>query len=168
MVLDAAALSRSLYLLAQVARAGRPVAVAVTMLDVAREHGSTLDVDLLADELGVPVVGVDPRSGAGLDGVAVGARRRGACAWRSSRPRRDPTAWTPRPGSTCRRGSPRPRTLFAWVEDITARLAPPLEPHLTRTDRVDRFLLNPWIGLPVFGLVLCRAVPAHDDVSPGR
>ena len=44
--------------------------------------------------------------------------------------------------------------LFSWVEDLTGRLAPPLEPRLTRTDRVDRFLLNPWIGMPFFGLVL--------------
>lgn len=69
-VLDAAALSRSLYLLAQVARSGRAVVVAVTMLDVAREHGSPVDLERLAAELGVPVVGVDPRTGRGLDEVS--------------------------------------------------------------------------------------------------
>ncbi len=145
-VLDAAALSRSLYLLAQVARSGRPVVVAVTMLDVAREHGSPVDLERLAAELEVPVVGVDPRTGRGLDevGQALGlaAPVRGV-----------------HPGAAGQAEDLATRLadaqeLFTWVEELTARLAPPPVAHTTRTDRVDRFLLNPWIGLPVFGLVL--------------
>jgi len=145
-VLDAAALSRSLYLLAQVARSGRPVVVAVTMLDVAREHGSPVDLERLAAELGVPVVGVDPRSGRGLDEVGQALGRAEQVRGVDPHPGRQGEDLTTRLADA--------QQLFAWVEELTSRLAPPPEVHLTRTDRVDRFLLNPWIGLPVFGLVL--------------
>lgn len=145
-VLDAAALSRSLYLLAQVARSGRPVVVAVTMLDVAREHGAPVDLERLATELGVPVVGVDPRTGRGLDDVAQALSRAGRVS--GIVPQRD------QPGEDLATRLADAQELFTWVEDLTSRLVPAPEVHLTRTDRVDRFLLNPWIGLPVFGLVL--------------
>lgn len=145
-VLDAAALSRSLYLLAQVARSGRAVVVAVTMLDVAREHGSPVDLERLAAELGVPVVGVDPRTGRGLDEVGRALVRAEQVRGIEPHPGPQPEDLTTRLADA--------QELLTWVEGLTSRLAPPPEVHLTRTDRVDRFLLNPWIGLPVFGLVL--------------
>jgi ferrous iron transport protein B len=145
-VVDAAALSRSLYLLAQVARSGRPVVVAVTMLDVAREHGAPVDPERLAEELGVPVVGVDPRTGRGLDQVAGALALAGHVRGVDARPAQQGDDLSTRLADA--------QELFTWVEEVTSRLAPPPAVHTTRTDRVDRFLLNPWIGLPVFGLVL--------------
>ena len=66
-VLDATALSRSLYLLAQVGQVGLPVVVALTMQDVAAKRKDAIDVDNLSCLLGVPVVAVNPRSGDGID-----------------------------------------------------------------------------------------------------
>jgi ferrous iron transport protein B len=158
-VLDAAALSRSLYLLAQVARTGRPVAVAVTMLDVAREHGAALDLTHLEELLGVPVVGVDSRTGAGLEDLPGALERAGHVRGLEAGEGAPPVAaGTPAehpgaPGDLADRLA-QAQELFAWVEDVTARLTPPTPPRLTRTDRVDRVLLNPWIGMPVFLAVL--------------
>ena len=79
-VLDATALARSLYLLAQVARAGVPLVVALTMLDLAATATDSptagVEPDALAAaleaSLGVPVVAVDSRSRAdgGMRGLA--------------------------------------------------------------------------------------------------
>lgn len=71
---DASALARSLYLVGQVARAGMPVLVGLTMRDVAAARGVDVDPEALATALGVPVVGLDPRTGAGVDAL-VGAVR---------------------------------------------------------------------------------------------
>ena len=60
-VLDATALTRSLYLLAQVARTGRPMVGLLTLQDVAAANGEAVDVDALAKTLGIPVMAVDPR-----------------------------------------------------------------------------------------------------------
>ena len=79
-VLDATALARSLYLLAQVAQTGVPLVVALTMLDLAAaaKDSPTAGVDpdalaaALAAALGVPVVPVDSRNRAegGMRGLA--------------------------------------------------------------------------------------------------
>ncbi len=134
-VVDATALSRSLYLLAQ-AGAHRPVAVAVTMLDVARTQQHAPDLGRLRALLGVPVVAVDPRSGAGLADLAD--------AVRSARPLVGvPTTEGLEPLEAA-------DALFGWVDELVSRLDPPTPAPRTRSDRVDRALLNPWLGGPVF------------------
>ncbi len=64
-LVDAANLSRSLYLLAQVADGGARIVVALTMADVARTRGEEVTARSVADVLGVPVVEVNPRLGIG-------------------------------------------------------------------------------------------------------
>ncbi len=68
-VLDATALSRSLYLLGQVAAAGQPVVAALTMVDLAQARGLRPDAAALADRLGIAVVEVNGRTGAGAGGT---------------------------------------------------------------------------------------------------
>lgn len=134
-VVDATALSRSLYLLAQ-AGADRPVAVAVTMLDVARTQGHAPDLDRLRGLLDVPVVAVDPRTGAGLADLAD--------AVRAARPLRGV------PSTDGLEPLEAADALFGWVDTLVTRLDPPAPTPRTRSDRVDRALLNPWFGGPVF------------------
>jgi len=65
-VLDASNLIRNLPLLAEARRAGLPIVVALTMLDLAKQRGHTVDPKLLSEELGVPVIAVNPRRGKGV------------------------------------------------------------------------------------------------------
>lgn len=69
-LLDATSISRSLYLLGQVAKTGRPVAAVVTLGDVV-EHdgGERVDTSALAHALGIPVMAIDPRSKKGIEGL---------------------------------------------------------------------------------------------------
>jgi len=60
-------LERNLYLVSQVLEIGRPVVVALTMVDVARDQGLTIDVSALSDRLQVPVVPVQAHRGIGID-----------------------------------------------------------------------------------------------------
>jgi ferrous iron transport protein B len=75
-VLDATALSRSLYLLAQVIDTGRRVVVALTMVDVARDRGLAIDAPTLARAIGLPVVTIDPRR---RPGASAPSTRRTSC-----------------------------------------------------------------------------------------
>jgi ferrous iron transport protein B len=140
-VLDATALARSLYLLAQVAQTGAPLVVALTMLDLAAtatdSPTSGVEPDALAAalaaSLGIPVVAVDPRSRA--DGGMRGLAR--AVDDVAAHPRCVTGIATPEP--PCSRGtSPafpngvvstgaatdiaqdlaHAETLFAWVEQV--------------------------------------------------
>lgn len=56
LVLNAAALERSLYLLSEVLLLNRPVIVALNMLDVASSQGIQIDTRALQDSLGIPIV----------------------------------------------------------------------------------------------------------------
>jgi len=62
-ILDGSSMTRSLYLLAQVAQTGRPAVAVVTMADVAEQNGEPVNVNALAKKLGIPVMAFDPRSG---------------------------------------------------------------------------------------------------------
>ncbi len=65
-VVDGSNLERNLYYATQVIELGHPTLVALNMLDVAREHGHTLNAAALASELGVPVLPLIANSGEGL------------------------------------------------------------------------------------------------------
>lgn len=67
---DAAHLSRSLYLVAQLREHAYRIVVAVTMVDVAARRSVTLDATALAQTLGCPVVLVDPRRRDGMAALA--------------------------------------------------------------------------------------------------
>ena len=56
LVLNAAALERSLYLLSEVLLLNRPVVVAMNMLDVAETQGTQIDTKALQESLGIPVI----------------------------------------------------------------------------------------------------------------
>ncbi|MCF7988965.1 MAG: Fe(2+) transporter permease subunit FeoB [Thiohalocapsa sp.] len=57
-VVDACNLERNLYMTVQLLEMGVPIVVALNMMDIARKRGITIDVPLLAEELGCPVVPV--------------------------------------------------------------------------------------------------------------
>jgi len=66
-VVDATSLERNLYLVTQLIDRHIPLVVALTMIDLARQHGITVDTDALSRILGCPVVPVVARRGEGLE-----------------------------------------------------------------------------------------------------
>jgi ferrous iron transport protein B len=65
-IIDAANLERNLYMTVQLLEMGVPVVVALNMMDVARNRGIRIDIDLLSEKLGCPVVPIVAVSGEGL------------------------------------------------------------------------------------------------------
>src|SRR5690348_15036009 len=57
-VVDASNLQRNLYLVSQLIELGRPLVVALNMMDVASRRGLRVSAQRLANELGVPVIPV--------------------------------------------------------------------------------------------------------------
>jgi ferrous iron transport protein B len=66
LVLDACHPQRSLFLATQVIEIGRPVVVALNMVDLAKAAGKHVDAELLSKRLGVPVVPVVASRGEGV------------------------------------------------------------------------------------------------------
>ena len=65
-VADASNLKRNLLFCSQVIDLKRPVVIALTMMDIARSKGFSIDIPQLERELGVPVIPVNPRKGKGI------------------------------------------------------------------------------------------------------
>jgi ferrous iron transport protein B len=66
-VADASNLRRNLLYVSQVIDLKIPVVVALTMVDLAKKRGITVDVDCLSREMQVPIVAVNARTGKGID-----------------------------------------------------------------------------------------------------
>lgn len=169
-VLDATALSRSLYLLSMVTELGLPTVIALTMNDLALRNGHGVDAQRLSRLLdGMPVIAVDGRTGDGgealADAIAVGFRGTpipsGLTAWSAI------TADTD--GHTA-------DDLRSWAEsradarlDWTAGVLRRLDVHdngrVTLSDRIDGMLLHPMVGVIVFLAVLFTVFQATTTLA---
>lgn len=66
-VADASNLERNLYLTLQLIELGKPVVLALNMMDIVEERGMELDIHRLPEMLGIPVVPVSARKRTGLE-----------------------------------------------------------------------------------------------------
>lgn len=66
-VADASALERNLYLTLQLIEMGKPVILALNMMDIVEERGMEIDLHRLPEMLGIPVIPVSARKRTGLD-----------------------------------------------------------------------------------------------------
>lgn len=158
-VLDATALSRSLYLLSMVVELGLPTVVALTMNDLAVRNGCGVDAERLSHLLdGMPVVAIDGRTGDGGKALAdaIVASFEGTPV---------PHGLTALPTVTADADMKTADGLSVWAEsradarlDWTAGILRGLDmhavDHVTLSDRIDRVLLHPVIGVLVFLAVL--------------
>lgn len=158
-VLNATALSRSLYLLSMVVELGLPTVVALTMNDLAVRNGCGVDAERLSHLLdGMPVVAIDGRTGDGGKALAdaIAASFEGTPV---------PHGLTALPTATADADMKTADGLSVWAEsradarlDWTAGILRGLDmhavDHVTLSDRIDRVLLHPVIGVLVFLAVL--------------
>lgn len=66
-IVDASNIERNLYLTTQLIELGRPIIIALNMMDVAEKRGMKIDVMKLSNELGVPVVPIVATKNEGLE-----------------------------------------------------------------------------------------------------
>lgn len=130
-VVDSTALTRGLALTLQLLSLRRPTAVLLNMTDEARKKGVGIDAGRLSERLGVPVYPVSARTGEGLEDLGRFLREERASAL---------TVPTTQDG------------LFRLAREIGAEVT--RRTGSPRRQGVDRALLHPLWGLPVFGLVL--------------
>lgn len=66
-VVDASTLERSLYLTLQLLELGKPVVMAMNMMDIVEKRGMEIDLHRLPEMLGIPVIPICARKRKGLD-----------------------------------------------------------------------------------------------------
>ncbi|QPA32408.1 ferrous iron transport protein B [Thermaerobacillus caldiproteolyticus] len=68
-IVDASQLKRNLHLTVQLLEFGKPLIIALNMIDVAERRGVKVDVEKISQYVGVPVVPIIARTGKGIDGL---------------------------------------------------------------------------------------------------
>jgi ferrous iron transport protein B len=66
-VLDASNMERNLYLTVQLLEMGVPVVLALNMMDIAHKRGISIDLEMLSNKLGCPVVSIVAVNGKGVN-----------------------------------------------------------------------------------------------------
>ncbi len=154
---DSCTLERSLLLVAQVLRLGRPTCLVLTMTDELAARGGEIDRERLSAALGIPVVSV------------VGHRGRGLGELRTLL--REPGAWSRPPLLP----PDEPAEQQSWLESMLSHVIVRKPGVHTLTDRVDRVVLHPLLGTLLFAavmvlffqLIFAWAAPAMDAIDAG-
>lgn len=160
-VLDAGNLEQHLVFAQELIELGRPVVVALNMVDLAERDGLTLDPAALGQALGVPVV------------PTVAVRKRGlaalteAIATAETRAERDPKAH-PRQHLTL------PERRLAARHMVRGAILSETSQHRLHAG-LDKVLLHPWLGPPIlfallfviFQAVFAWATPFADALDGG-
>ncbi len=145
-VLDANNLLRNLQFAASALRRGLPSVIAINMVDLAQRRGLIIDEAAASALLGVPVIAISARTGAGVERILPAL----ALAARSAA-RANPSIALPvsEPGSAAS---------CAWAADVFARMAAhppaPCDHEMSVHDRLDAAFTHPVLGLVVFALTM--------------
>ncbi len=142
-VVNATQIERQLPLVLSVRALGLPMVVLLNMSDEAERFGVRIDRERLSSALGVPVIAVNARNGSGLGEV----KRALVTTLRETRAP-DPAMIRERLGQT-------PPGIETSVAALVAEaVSQPVEFSDRMSERLDRFLLHPWAGIPLFLLVM--------------
>ena len=156
-VADACSLERSLLLIGQVLRLGRPTCLALTMMDELKARGGSLDLSRLEAALGIPIIPV------------VGHRGKGIAALREQLAQ--PENWSAPPIEPPESAQERAQ----WAASILSVCLRTRPGHHAITEKIDRVILHPFWGsliflavmLTFFQLIFAWAQPAMDLIDTG-
>jgi len=178
-VVDASNLERNLFLTTQLLELGLPVVIALTLCDVAVRRGVRFDADELSRHLGCPVVAVDPRRGLGTNRLrdALDAILRDGTELATGPVYPEPVE---RAIAACRDGdqmtrweaiarleAENPLSLSESLGDdvdiivadrryrfaraaVAGAVRRSGRVSATASERIDRIVLNRWLGIPIF------------------
>ncbi|KAI4443841.1 Fe(2+) transporter FeoB [Schaedlerella arabinosiphila] len=156
-VADASSLERNLYLTLQLLELGKPVVLALNMMDLVRERGLEIDLLLLSRLLGIPCVAISARERTGLDMLFY--------AMSCYQEYETPSPPVRKNHAPQRAENASAEVNYPVIEDIMLQVvkgrekdraaAPEMGPEAElgqpdRTDRMDRYLTGKWLGLPIF------------------
>lgn len=150
-VVDAANLSRSLYIVSQLRERATKVVVALTMLDVARHRGIEVDTFALSEQLGCPVLALDPRHRRGVENLARTVHEQ----LDAPTPTPRDLAFVPEPELPVMEADlVREDERFSFLESaVAAGTRDSGEARASMSDKVDR-----WVTAPVWGPLIFMAV----------
>ncbi len=140
-VLNTTQLERQLALVLQLKSLGLPMLLALNMADEAQNRGIRIDVAVLEQRLGMPVRLISAKLGRGVPEL-----KQTLGDWLRAHPK-------PMQASTGVLAED--DVIEITVEELIGKsFHIPISLSPTRTDRIDHYLLHPWLGIPLFLLLM--------------
>lgn len=165
-VLDASNLERNIKLGLELQEYDIPIVYALNLVDVAGRHGTEINVALLSQELGAPVIPTVAVKKEGLDEIskalelALAGEEPSPCSGCSSCPGCGGGQGEGR-GKRKRKGqSSGGLTPWERAKEITARVRKTTGERLSFLDRLGNSMLKPWPGLPIAILIILLSLGA--------
>ena len=151
-IVDATNLSRSLFFTTQLLELGIPVVVALNKSDVNEKKDTQIDVELLSEKLGCPVIKTVSTSSShtGLKDVVTKA-----VSLKGSR-QKAPYIQDDIDLHNKSEVEAADRKRFDFVKSIVSSVEKRkvLTNEKNSQDKIDAILTNPWLGIPIFALVM--------------
>ena len=151
-IVDATNLSRSLFFTTQLLELGIPVVVALNKSDINEKKDTQIDVEALSNKLGCPVIKtVSTSSGhAGLKEVVTKAASLKGCEQKAPYVQDDIDLHNKSEVEAA------DRKRFDFVKSIVSSVEKRkiLTKEKNGQDKIDDVLTNPWLGIPIFALVM--------------
>ena len=151
-IVDATNLSRSLFFTTQLLELGIPVVVALNKSDINEKKDTQIDGKALEDMLGCPVIKtVSTSSGhTGLKDVVTKAASLKGCEQKAPYVQEDIDLHNKSEVETA------DRKRFDFVKSIVSSVEKRkvLTKEKNSQDKIDAVLTNPWLGIPIFALVM--------------
>lgn len=145
-IVDASNLERNLVLTQQVLEKGLPTVIALNMLDVAEQQGVRVDAPMLSQRLGVAVAPIVASRGTGIADLRTTLEQ--ALQGRA-------TATTTRePFLVSNGASERIIKRYHRAQELVNGVMQVTHVEHTLTERIDKWVLNRWLGIPFFLLVM--------------
>jgi len=149
-IVDASNLSRSLFFTTQLLELGIPVVVALNKADINEKKETKIDVSLLSEKLGCPVVETVSTSAKGLSEIvhtAIG---------QIGKDQKAPYVQGDIDLTDKKIVEEADRKRFAFVNKIVASVESRkvLTKNTNSQDKIDGILTNKWLGLPIFAVIM--------------
>jgi len=130
-VIDASSLARGLYMTTELLETGKPMVVALNMIDVADRHGVHIDAFRLAQALGCPVV---PMIASDAEGIG---------------PLMDAISNAVKPSADLQVFTT-PQERYHYIDNLLRSCSRTTPVRHTITDRIDAVVLHPVLAFPFF------------------
>ena len=149
-IVDATNLSRSLFFTTQLLELGIPVVVALNKSDLNDKKGTKIDMDVLSEKLGCPVIHTVSTSAEGLKAVVE------AAAAQAGKTQRAPYVQENIDLTDKGQVEMADRKRFEFVNQIVKSVESRkvLTKDKNLNDKIDAVLTNKWLGIPIFAVVM--------------
>ncbi len=149
-IVDATNLSRSLFFTTQLLELGVPVVVALNKADINEKKETEIDIKVLSEKLGCPVVETVSTSADGLDKVVSMALERVGRGQTAPYIQGDIDLTSKKAVQIA------DRKRFEFVNRIVGEVETRkvLTKDRNYQDKIDAFLTNKWLGIPIFAVVM--------------